>query len=116
MKRTVFLLLETKRTNETCCFTVRREDQHLRRFMPGANSDSDRTDELNLQSVHADLQKIRGMVFPVPRHPGKRRCTQATHHSQVDRPSIAVRLSDRQRWLEDQGDPRGDRCLDPGRL
>lgn len=106
----------TEMLNSIILSAVWREDQHLGRLVPGTNSDGDRADELDLQSVHPDLQKVRGMVFPVPRHPGERRRAQAAHHPQADRARVPVRLPDRQGWVQDQGDPRGDRRLDPGRL
>lgn len=84
--------------------------------MSRANRDGDRSDQFDLQSVHADLQEVRGMVLAVPRHPRWRWSTKAAYYAQADRACVAMWLPDRQGWLQDQGDPRGDRCLDPGRL
>lgn len=95
---------------------VRRENQYLRWFLPGADSDRHRADELDLQGVHVDMQEIWGMVLPVSRHPGRRRrrrrrCLETTYHAQADRACFAVRFLDRQGWLENQGDSRGHRCV-----
>lgn len=98
-------------------FIVRRKDNDIGWIVSGANSNSDWSDEFDLQSVHIDMQKVRRVVLAIPRYPGRRgRCAPASDHSSADRARVAVRLAHRQGRLQDQGNPRSHRGVDPGRV
>lgn len=58
------------------------------------------------------IRWVPSVVFPVPGYKQRRqRGTPTTYHTQTDRAGITVRVADRQRRIQDQGDQRGDRCL-----
>ena len=82
------------RVRVDCGVAERGQDQHHRRGVSGADSDSVGLQPGDTQGLHSHLPQVRG-GSQQPRHTC--RGPEASHHTEVDCSSLSVRLSHRKR-------------------